>query len=379
MKILELFSGYGTSTFALKNLGIEYQLVGYSDIDEYANKCFQQNHKGKELGDIKDINPNELEDFDLLTGGFPCQAFSIAGKRLGELDPRGTLFYEIIRIAEIKKPRYMLLENVKGLTSKKHKPTFDKILSELNRIGYKVHWKILNSKDYNIPQNRERVWFVCFREQEDYDNFTFPEKEQLKLSVRDLLEDNVDEKYYLKEHQLKKLMIAIEKKKIQGRRLQTKEVVSTLQARDYKDPKIIFELRGQSDELRLYDGVNPTINAAYGMGGGNVPLIMVSSTQQHNSIITDGICGTLPSAMGEGGGHIPMINSIGRFRKLTPKECFRLQGFTKDEIDLSGISDSRAYKLCGNGQSVNVVIRIFKNMFMLAKSEEGKARHSSQA
>jgi site-specific DNA-cytosine methylase len=197
------------------------------------------------------------------------------------------------------------------------------------------------------------------------------------LSVRDLLEENVDEKYYLKEHQLKKLAFAIEKKKMQARRLQNKDVVSTLQARDYKDPK--YELRGQSDELRLYDGVNPTINAAYGMGGGNVPLVMISSTQAHNSVTTDGICGTLPSAMGEGGGHIPMINSIGRFRKLTPKECFRLQGFTKDEINFNGISDSRAYKLCGNGQSVNVVKKIFQNMFILTKSEEGQARHSSQA
>ena len=137
MKILELFSGYGTSSFALKRLNIPYELVEYSDIDKNANEFFKENHCASDennklrLGDVRLINPEDLEDFDLLTGGFPCQDFSIAGKQLGELGPRGTLFYEIIRIAEIKRPRYMLLENVKGLTHKKFKGTFDKILSEL--------------------------------------------------------------------------------------------------------------------------------------------------------------------------------------------------------------------------------------------------------
>src|SRR6056297_2700072 len=203
IKILELFSGYGTATFALKMLGIEHKVIGYSDIDKYANQCFRKNHNGKELGDVTKINPNDLEDFDLLTGGFPCQAFSVAGKMKGELDPRGTLFYDIIRIAEVKKPKYMLLENVKGLTSKRFKDTFAKILSELDRIGYKVYWKILNTKDYGIPQNRQRVWFVCFREQEDYDNFVLPEKEELNIFLKDILEDNPNNKYNLTESNIK--------------------------------------------------------------------------------------------------------------------------------------------------------------------------------
>lgn len=184
MKILELFSGYGTASFALKRLGIICEIVGYSDINKYANQCFRQNHcpiqespdamgnweSNKELGDVKNINPEELPDFDLLTWGFPCQSFSIAGKGLGELDTRGTLFREIIRIAEFKKPPFMLLENVKGLTTKKHKDTFNKILSELDRIGYVVFLKVLNTKDYGIPQNRERVFFVCFRKGMEKEN-----------------------------------------------------------------------------------------------------------------------------------------------------------------------------------------------------------------
>ena len=182
MKILELFSGYGTASFALKQLGIDYECVGYSDIDKYANQCFKQNHGGCELGDATKIDPKYLDDFDLLTGGFPCQAFSVAGKMLGELDIRGTLFNEIIRIAEVKKPRYMLLENVKGLLSKRHEPTFKKILNELDRIGYSVHWKVINTRDYGIPQNRQRVFFVCFRDSKDLESWPgFPEKENLNI------------------------------------------------------------------------------------------------------------------------------------------------------------------------------------------------------
>ena len=163
IKLFEMFAGYGGASFALKKAGIEHEVVGYSEIDKYAIQCYEQNHKGKNFGDCTKINPNELPNFDLLTGGFPCQSFSVAGKGLGEQDTRGTLFHEIIRIAEVKKPSVMLLENVRGLTFKPHKQTFKKILSELDRIGYVVKWKVLNSKDYGIPQNRERVFFVCFR------------------------------------------------------------------------------------------------------------------------------------------------------------------------------------------------------------------------
>ncbi len=162
-KLFEMFSGYGGASFGLKKAGIDFECVGTSEIDKYAIQCYAQNHKGENYGDCNKINPRKLPDFDLLTGGFPCQAFSVAGKGLGEQDTRGTLFYEIIRIAEVKKPKYMLLENVRGLLSAKHQSTFNKIKSELDRIGYDLHIKVLNSKEHGIPQNRQRVFFVCFR------------------------------------------------------------------------------------------------------------------------------------------------------------------------------------------------------------------------
>lgn len=431
MKILELFSGYGTASFALKRLNIEYELVGYSDIDKYANKVFKQNHCPNDIedklrfGDVRLINPNNLPDFDLLTAGFPCQSFSIAGKGLGELDPRGTLFYEIIRIAEVKKPRYMLLENVKGLTNKNHKSTFDKILSELNRIGYKVHWKILNTKDYGIPQNRERVWFVCFREQEDYDKFQFPEKEELKIFIKDILEEQVDKKYYLSEklqERFKNYLEEKERKKI-NKNTKTRDINKAIEyalnkSKEEKCPiqldlyhLLYGEIRplstyvpqnskihrclqaGEPKEILIYDVYNNSIpknqeiSTTLRTNFNNRNVQIITGLQKHQSIKDNGISNSLPSAMGEGGGHIPIImgtvtTAVGRsghskeelgyiennmkngqIRKLTPKECFRLQGFINDEVNLDGISDTQKYKLAGNGQSVNVVEKIFRQMF----------------
>ncbi len=295
-----------------------------------------------------------------------CQAFSVAGKGLGELDPRGTLFYEIIRIAEVKKPKYMLLENVKGLTSKKHKPTFDKILSELNRIGYKVNWKILNTKDYGIPQNRERVWFVCFREQEYYDKFTFPEKEELRIFIKDILEENVDKKYYLSE-------------KLQERFRKYLEDKQKITTNGYETNMSIPEI-GEANRIYGVNGVSPPVKASQ---------LKIYESNRVNEIREFENSPTLKSTMGTGGNNVHMVSSTlttelahstgrdffrsgqakrikvasGQLRRLTPKECFRLQGFLNDEVNLNGISDTQCYKLVGNGQTVTVVEKIFRQMF----------------
>ena len=335
MKILELFSGYGTASFALKRLNIPYELIGYSDIDKYANQCFKQNHCPEDvedklkLGDVTKIDEKTLPDFDLLTGGFPCQAFSVAGKMQGELDPRGTLFYEIIRIAEHKQPKYMLIENVKGLTTKKFKDTFDKILSELNRIGYVVYWKVLNTKDYGVPQSRDRVWFVCFRKDVKH-SFQFPEKEELKIFLKDILEDEVNEKYYLSEKTIATLIR-------HGNKIINQEcnpLVSGCIHANYfnmggRDQQYCIDMSmvRKVNKLRIYDGISRTLNTT------------------------------------QGGGLTPLTSRVGKLRRLTPKECFRLQGFLNDEVNLEGLSDTQKYKLAGNGQSVNVVQKIFFKSF----------------
>jgi DNA (cytosine-5)-methyltransferase 1 len=171
MKILELFSGMGTTTFALKRLGIDYELIGYSDIDKFANQCFKQNHCPNDtedklrLGDITKIDINSLPDFDLLTGGTPCQDFSVAGKGKGLFNEDGTptrsgLLFEYVKILEAKKPKYFMWENVKGVITQKHKEAFIMFLEKLCSIGYEIDFKLLNTKDYGIPQNRERVFVV---------------------------------------------------------------------------------------------------------------------------------------------------------------------------------------------------------------------------
>ena len=366
IKLFEMFAGYGGASFALKRIGIEHEVVGYSEIDKYAIQCYEQNHKGKNFGDCTKINPNELPDFDLLTGGFPCQSFSVAGKGLGEQDTRGTLFHEIIRIAEVKKPKMMLLENVKGLINKPHRETFNKILSELDRIGYVVKWKVLNSKDYGIPQNRERVFFVCFLKGMDTMKFSFPEKEELSIRLKDILEDEVDEKYYLSEKALKRL---ITNERGFNERICKTECSPTLCARDYKDPKCIRldEQEGRDREVkRIYhiDGISPTLHQKTG-GWQEVKITVPTLTPFRKDKRQNG------RRFKEDGE--PMFTLTGQdihgiydgkiIRNLTPIEYFRLMGFLNDEINLEGISNTRRYNLAGNGWDINLVSKIFQKMF----------------
>jgi len=161
IRVFEGFAGYGGASFGLRRSGILHRVVGYSEVDEDAIELYQYNFPNiRNYGDITQINPNDLPDFELFTGGFPCQPFSTVGKRQGQEDERGrgTLFGDIIRICEVKQPQYILLENVKGLLTGKMRQTFDIIIAELNRIGYDVQYAVLNSKDYGVPQTRERLW-----------------------------------------------------------------------------------------------------------------------------------------------------------------------------------------------------------------------------
>jgi len=370
IRVFDIFAGYGGAEFALKKAGIEHECVGFSEIDKYAIQCFKQNHGDiKNYGDCTKINTDELPDFDLLCGGFPCQSFSVAGKGLGELDPRGTLFYEIVRIAEIKQPKYMLLENVKGLTFKTHKATFDKILSELDRIGYNVRWKVLNTRDFGIPQNRERVFFVCIRKDLDQE-FEFPQPTEKRLTLKDILLDEVEQKYYLTDSQLNTLQrkFGSKGKCLDGRNesdtittsmgtgggnvpyitntspreIGFREESPALLARDYKDPKVIL--------LNPFNGKNSTeesgtIGTSVGSTTGKTAQILIDPRKYSGE--------TKPRE------YTDLKNS---FRKLTPKECFRLMGFVNDEINLEGLSDTQRYKLAGNGWDINLVSLIFKEM-----------------
>lgn len=379
LKLFEMFAGYGGASFALKKAGIPFECVGYSEIDKFAIRCYEQNHdKIKNYGDATKINPEDIPDFDLLTGGFPCQSFSVAGKGLGELDIRGTLFNEIIRIAEVKRPKYMLLENVKGLTTKKHKSTFEKILSELDRIGYTVDWKVLNSKEYGIPQNRERVFFVCFRDTKDWEKFSgMPEKEELKLFLKYLLEEEVDEKYYLKEETVKKLSqkmtLPTGGKSIYRHTMPGfngyENISPSIKSSEGSGNQIIIQVNKpnhSNDRVYSVEGISPTLNTM--QGGNRQPFIKVNEVKKMidnggKDTRRDDGCSFALTGSGRNCGNNQITNDFLGIRKLTPKECFRLMGFLNDEINIDGLSDTQKYKLAGNGWDINLVSKIFKNMF----------------
>lgn len=379
IRVFDIFAGYGGAEFALKKAGIEHECVGFSEIDKYAIKCFEQNHfeirtteedehmvtyqyDPQNYGDCRNINPNELPDFDLLCGGFPCQSFSVAGKGLGELDPRGTLFYEIVRIAEIKQPKYMLLENVKGLTFKTHKATFDKILSELDRIGYNVRWKVLNTRDFGIPQNRERVFFVCIRKDINQE-FEFPQPTEKRLTLKDILLDEVEQKYYLTDSQLNTLQRKFGSKGecLDGRN--ESDTITTSMGTGGGNPKVVQIRQGHTKSngsLIYYSENTRTLET-------NGNLVILNPFNGKNSTEESVTIGT---SVGSTTGKTAQIliypkkhsGETNSFRKLTPKECFRLMGFVNDEINLEGLSDTQKYKLAGNGWDINLVSLIFKEM-----------------
>lgn len=197
LRVFEAFAGYGSQSIALRNLGIEYEVVAISEIDKYAIKAYEAIHGPiNNLGDICKIDPSDIPDHDLFTYSFPCQDLSVAGKQAGlGKGTRSGLLYECEKVIETKKPKYLLLENVKNLVGKKFKPQFDKWLEYLESLGYTNYWQVLNAKHYGVPQNRERVFVVSILG--DHKPYKFADKIPLDKCIADILEDEVDEKYYI--------------------------------------------------------------------------------------------------------------------------------------------------------------------------------------
>ena len=243
IKVLELFGGIGACSKALERLGIDYEIADYVEIDKYAVASFNAIHNTNfEPQDI--CTWNKDIEVDLIMHGSPCQDFSLAGKQAGGDEGSGTrssLMYETIRIVEKLKPKYVIWENVKNLLSKKHRHNFDAYLDTMEQLGYTNYYQVLNAKDYGIPQSRERVFTVSILNEEYIDldgdftkpitDFEFPPKQELKLKLKDMLEDEVDEKYYLSENKIHSISHwkAYQKpfEKVQGKN----SIVPTLTAR----------------------------------------------------------------------------------------------------------------------------------------------------
>ncbi len=315
IKVFEAFAGYGGASFGLKKAKIQHEVVGYSENDKDAIELFEFNFPNIiNYGDITKIKASELPNFDLFTGGFPCQPFSTVGKRLGELDIRGTLFEDIIRICKNKKPQYILLENVKGLSMGKLKPTFDKILSELNKLGYDVRYSILNTKDYGIPQNRERLWIFGYLGKLPSSFEIIPPKENLKYRLKDFLDEVVDPELYRSEVQIARIK--------------------------------------HLHDINLFEVHEPLCYDYYNRKLRDDGLCMTITPPEHNVIrIVE-----------------PIENGKEKVRKLSLDEHFRLMGFelNGNEREIKFPPNQNYTKLgrrAGNGWDINLVSKLIKHIF----------------
>ena len=327
--------------------------AGYSEIDKYAIEIYQKHFpEHKNYGDITKINSKKLPDFDLLVGGFPCQAFSIAGKRKGFKDTRGTLFFDIARILRSKKPRLFLLENVKGLLSHDNGATFKTIISTLIQLGYSVQWQVLNSKNFGVPQNRERVFIVGHlrgKPQPKIFPFTENNSEDIVLptiTTRVTADSNGTYVGQRPKNQELKYIGAVMSKKNQ---------------KWIKDGKTLSRNFPQGQRVYSADGISTTLASQAGGLGAKTGLYAIGGLQAHQKARKDGISPTLTQAMGMGGGQTPIVWSRKiKIRRLTPKECERLQGFPDGWTD--GVSDTQRYKCLGNAVTVNVVQAIVQKL-----------------
>lgn len=316
-KSIDLFAGIGGIRLGFDNaFKSDIETIFVSEWDEYAQKTYRANFDDpfEIAGDITKINEKDIPDFDICLAGFPCQAFSLAGKRLGFNDDykglcRGTLFMDVARICEYHKPRVIFCENVKGLTIHDHGKTFKVITQTFESLGYKVFYKILNSKDFGVPQNRERIYIVCFRNDVAPVKFEFPKAQGKKVCLRDVLDEApVPSKYYL-----------------------SNTYVETL-----KRHKAHHQALGHGFgyEIRDLNGIAGTIVC----GGMGKERNLIIDTREHSMTPTTHIKGD--------------INGQG-IRKLTPREWCRLQGFP-DDFKLP-LADTHMYKQFGNSVTVPVI------------------------
>ena len=309
-----LFAGVGGI-----DLGFEqterFKTVYANEFDPYPAETFERNFNVKiDCRDIRNVKPDEVPEVDGYLFGFPCQAFSVAGYRLGFNDPkdRGNLFFEVMRLVHEKHPRFLFAENVKNLVGHDGGNTFKVILEALQMEGYKYRYQVLNAMEYgNVPQNRERIYIVAFREDDDFKKFSFPDPIPLTTKLSDIIdfENKQPDKYYYTPGKYKG------------------DIYEKLsEAMD--DPDTVYQWRRKYVRKNM-SGVVPTLTANQGEGGHNVCLIKTKY----------GI------------------------RKMTPKECFNAQGFPKD-FQLADQADSRLYKQAGNSVCVSVINRIAENMMI---------------
>lgn len=454
--------------------------MNFCEFDKYATSSYCAIHnenESKNLGDITKVDETKLEPFNMICGGSPCQDFSVAGKQKGsvwtckdcghEYNPltvhwserdkcpccgsnniektRSSLLVEYLRVIRANKPNFGMYENVKNIVGKQFKDTFKMFTDELDEYGYNVYWKVLNAKDYGIPQNRERVYLIFIKKELDNGKFTYPEPFDNGIRLKDILEENVDEKFYISENKVQRFLTNLNNEdallydacqvKREGKSREYNDFCPTLTARDYKDPRLVndnvvkqigtiskCEGNWKNPQVgRIYstDGCSPTLNTCG--GGSHEPKIVQlgnvnPSGKGMNGNVFDenGLAPTLTTNKGEGNkiairqatkkGYIECelggvadlsypesktrrgrvqengqicptitatetgvcrIESPIRIRKLTPKECFRLMGFSDENFEAAEkmVSNSQLYKQAGNSIVVDVLYYILVELY----------------
>ena len=375
LRVFTSFSGYDSQLMALRDIGADYECVGWSEIDKWAIKAHDAvfpELADRNYGDITKIDWNVVSDFDLFTYSFPCTDISIAGEQKGFEEDSGTrssLLWECRRPIAAKRPKFLLMENVKALVSEKYRPLFLKWESWLRSLGYVNYTEILNAKDYGVPQNRERVFMLSILNGCWYE---FPHPVRLEKRLKDVLELEVDEKYYLSETMLKFLQ------KQTGRNEPFKPakiadlngVAMTINARVHKMSKqdnyvmqigVTKQTDWNQQQYRVYDptGISPTITTK--SGGGLEPKILMRGRGFNKGGEAD-LPGTITGSAWEQNNLLDYADCI---RRLTPRECLRLMDVSDSDINkiqAAGISDTQQYKLAGNSIVKAPMMGIFENM-----------------
>ena len=320
LRVASFFAGVGGIDKGFEQTK-HFKTVYANEMDPYPVKTFERNFKIKvDCRDIHDVKAEEIPDFDVMLAGFPCQAFSIAGYRKGFDDEkgRGTLFFELVRIFKEKKPQIIMLENVKNLVGHDGGNTFRTIVKELEKEDYYVKFSVMNAKEYgNVPQNRERIYIVAFKDHDMYKNFDFPMPITLKRKLEDVIDfySQKDEKYYYT------------KGKYKGELYE-----KLVEAMD--DDRAVYQWR------RKYVRKNKS-----------------------------GVVPTLTANQGEGGHNVCIVKTAHGIRKMTPHECFNVQGFPNDFILPEELSDAKLYKQAGNSVCVSVIKRIADEIWKTYKLE----------
>ncbi|MFD1472290.1 DNA cytosine methyltransferase [Companilactobacillus mishanensis] len=311
------FSGVGGIELGFEQTG-EFRVVYANEFDKNARTTYSENFPEINLDgrDIHQVNPKDIPSADVIMGGFPCQAFSIAGYRKGFEDQRGDLFFELLKMIKSKSPKIVFIENVKNLVTHDHGNTFKVIREALEMNGYLLKWKVLNGKDFgNIPQNRERIYLIGFKNKKVYDSFEFPSAIPLTTTIHEIIDfkNEKDERYYYREG---------------------KQPFFNKMRPEIKSQDTVYQWRRQYVRENKA-GVIPTLTANMGTGGHNVPLILTDSKE---------------------------------IRKLTPKETFNAQGYPKS-FKLPKIANGQLYKQAGNSVVVPVIRRIASQIISALKND----------